>query len=114
MEIDWFVSMATNLIAYADDAGSKRLGEVSFELLSQKWGATKSIRCVPYSKLDEVDFKTVTGVLVMTVVARDGGILREISRDLRAYMEAGMYPDVSWHRSAFRKAAEPGRSLRVS
>ncbi|WP_223528202.1 hypothetical protein [Pseudomonas sp. A-RE-23] len=89
-EIDWSVSMATNLIVYADDAGSKKLGEVAHELLSQKWGATKSIGCVPYSQLDGVDFDTVTGVLVATVVARDGGILREISRDLRAYMGAGV------------------------
>lgn len=88
LEIDWCVSMATNLIVYADDAGSKRLGEVTLELLSQKWSATKSIRCVPYSELDGVDFKTVTGVLIATVVARDGGILREVSRDLRAYMDA--------------------------
>lgn len=89
-EIDWSVSMATNLIVYADDPGSKKLGELTHELLSQKWGATKSIQCVPYSQLDEVDFGTVTGVLVTTVVARDGGILREISRDLRAYMDASV------------------------
>lgn len=87
-EIDWSVSMATNLIVYADDDGSKKLGEVAHEILSEKWGATKSIRCVPYSELDQVNFETVSGVLVATVVARDGGILREISRDLRAYMEA--------------------------
>lgn len=89
-EIDWSVSMATNLIVYADDDGSKKLGEVTNEMLSQKWGATKSIRCVPYSELDQVDFETVSGVLVATVVARDGGILREISRDLRAYMDASV------------------------
>ncbi|MFS0827233.1 hypothetical protein [Pseudomonas phoenicis] len=87
-EIDWSVSMATNLIVYADDDGSKKLGEVAREMLSEKWGATKSIRCVPYSELDQVNFETVSGALVATVVARDGGILREISRDLRAYMEA--------------------------
>lgn len=87
-EVDWSVSMATNLIVYADDDGSKKLGEVAHEMLSEKWGTTKSIRCVPYSELDQVDFKTVSGVLVATVVARDGGILREISRDLRAYMDA--------------------------
>lgn len=86
-EIDWSVSMATNLIVYADDDGSKKLGEVAREMLSEKWGATKSIRCVPYSELDQVNFETVSGALVATVVARDGGILREISRDLRAYME---------------------------
>lgn len=87
-EIDWSVSMATNLIVYADDDGSKKLGQVTYEMLSEKWGTTKSIRCVPYSKLDQVDFESVSGVLVTTVVARDGGILREISRDLRAYMGA--------------------------
>ncbi len=89
-EIDWSVSMATNLIVYADDSGSKQLGELVHEMLSQKWETNKSICCVAYSQLDEVDFSTVSGVLVATVVARDGGILREISRDLRAYMEAGV------------------------
>ncbi|WP_341524022.1 hypothetical protein AABC73_13615 [Pseudomonas sp. G.S.17] len=87
-EIDWSLSMATNLIVHADDPGSKRLGEITHELLSQKWGEAKTIHCVPYTQLDEVDFSAVSGVLVATVVARDGGILREISRDLRAYMDA--------------------------
>lgn len=36
-EIDWSVSMATNLIVYADDDGSKKLGEVAHEMLSEKW-----------------------------------------------------------------------------
>jgi hypothetical protein len=86
-EIDWSVSLTTNLIVHANDAGSHVLAEKAKELLQNKLGAHKALQCVPYSDLDGVDFETVTGVLAVTIVARDGGILRQISRDLRAYMK---------------------------
>lgn len=86
-EIDWSVSLATNLIVHANDAGSHVLAEKVQELLQNKLGAHKTVQCVPYVELEGVDFKTVTGVLAVTIVARDGGILRQISRDLRAYMK---------------------------
>lgn len=86
-EIDWSVSLATNLIIYADDDRSHVLAEKAQKLLQNKLGAHKTVQCVPYEAMEEVDFNTVTGVLAVTVVARDGGILRQISRDLRAYMK---------------------------
>lgn len=85
-EIDWSVSLATNLIIHADDLGSQALAIKAQELLQAKLGASKTIQCVSYGELERVDFEKVTGALAVTVVARDGGILRQISRDLRAYL----------------------------
>lgn len=86
-EIDWSVSMATNLIIHSDDPGSVKLAKMVHERL-QKRLVDKPIRIEPCSGLDIQKFESITGVLVVTVVARDGGILREISRDLRAYIDA--------------------------
>lgn len=86
-EIDWSVSMATNLIIYSDDPGSIKLAEIVRERL-QKRLVVNDVRVESCSALDADKFEGVTGVLVVTVVARDGGILREISRDLRAYIDA--------------------------
>lgn len=84
-EIDWSVSLATNLIIYADDDSSKVLAKKTQELLQKKLGAHKAVQCVSYNDMESVNFNTITGVLAVTVVARDGGILRQISRDLRTY-----------------------------
>ena len=89
-EIDWSVSLATNLIVHSNDPGSQVLAEQAQDLLKKKLGAKKVIQCVVDSKLEKVNFEGVTGVLVVTMVARDGGNLREISRDLRAYMDQGV------------------------
>ena len=86
-EIDWSVSLATNLIVHPDDVDSKALGEEVLRQLQNRLGSAKQVKLVAYSDLENINFNDVTGVLVVTVVARDGGVLREISRDLRAYME---------------------------
>lgn len=89
-EIDWSVSMATNLIIHSDDSGSVKLAEIVRERLQGRLGEAKHLRVESCSELEIDKFAGVTGVLVVTVVARDGGILREISRDLRAYVGAAI------------------------
>lgn len=87
-EIDWSVSMATNLIIHSDDTGSVKLAEKVRERLQKRFSDAKNVRVESCSKLEIDKFEGITGVLVVTVIARDGGILREISRDLRAYIDA--------------------------
>jgi hypothetical protein len=87
-EIDWSVSMATNLIIHSDDPGSISLAEIVCDSLQTRLNGASPVKVVSCSTLDVTSFEGVTGVLVVTGVARDGGVLREISRDLRSYIDA--------------------------
>lgn len=86
-EIHWRVATAINHIIYADDAGSKELAEHAATLLQEARNSSTTPKVLCYDDLDDLSLKGATGVLIIQALAGDGGLLREISRDLREYLK---------------------------
>lgn len=87
-EINWSFPLSINLVIHADDEGSRRLAEDILSRLRSRLANGDAIRLIPYKDLAKSICDNVAGVLVVSAVSRDGGVLREISRDLRSYIKA--------------------------
>lgn len=87
-EINWSLPLAITTIIHADDEGSRLLAVEVLRHIKLKLANSDSITLVPHQDLQNIDFTAVKGVLVVSAVSRDGGVLREISRDLRSYIKA--------------------------
>src|SRR5439155_19050704 len=77
----------------ADDDGSKALAEAAADKLHAAKGCPDRPVVTAYSNLATDTLAQAHGVLVVQAVAGDGGLLREISRDLREFIA----PDVPRH-----------------
>ena len=82
-EISWRFPIATNLVIHAADDSSLRLAQAVVEKLREKRESDRPIRLIASADLLATECSDVTGVVVVSAVSRDGGVLREISRDLR-------------------------------
>lgn len=85
-EIEWSVSLTVDHIIHTDDNASKHIAEQAGNIIKAAKGLSTSPKLIPYSTLSAKDLVTAHGLLVVTAVAGDGGLLREISRDLREYV----------------------------
>src|SRR5690606_21314939 len=65
----------------------KDLAEHAATLLQQARSSSVEPKVLCYDDLNDQSLKDATGVLVVQAVAGDGGLLREISRDLREYLD---------------------------
>ena len=89
-EINWKVSVAVDTLVCTNDPGSIDIAnKVSAIIGLHKTDAVKPVVHV-YGQLDWANVVNATGVLVITAVARDGGLLREISRDLREFLNPAL------------------------
>lgn len=82
-EINWRFPLVTNLVIHASDESSLRLAQEIVIKLREKIESEKPIQLVASENLLTTDCTNVRGVVVVSAVSRDGGVLREISRDLR-------------------------------
>lgn len=89
-EISWCVSAAINHVVHADDAGSKVLAEKAADKLHTARCCAARPPVTAYRDLGANTLENATGVLVVQAVAGDGGLLREISRDLREFLPPGI------------------------
>lgn len=87
-EIDWSFPLTVSHVIHADDEASKALAVIVVARLRTRLAAGSSITVLPYHELEKDNCKDATGVVIVSTVARDGGVLREISRDLRSYIKA--------------------------
>lgn len=87
-EIDWSFPLTVSHVIHADDEASKSLAKIVVDRLRTRLAAGSSATVIPYNELEENKCKDATGVVIVSTVARDGGVLREISRDLRSYIKA--------------------------
>lgn len=87
-EIDWSFPLTVSHVIHADDEASKALSGIVVARLRTRLADGSSIKVIPYQKLEKDNCKDATGVVIVSTVARDGGVLREISRDLRSYIKA--------------------------
>jgi hypothetical protein len=90
-EISWSFPIDVSHIIYAADDVSKSLAVLILSILEKKLANGDSISLISYSNLEAMmPDSTATGIVVVSAVSRDGGILREISRDLRSCIKAGI------------------------
>ncbi|WP_201016828.1 hypothetical protein, partial [Pseudomonas cichorii] len=87
-EIDWSFPLTVSHVIHADDQASEALAGIVVDRLRTRLADGSSITVIPYHQLEENNCKDATGVVIVSTVARDGGVLREISRDLRSYIKA--------------------------
>jgi len=92
-EIAWRVAVGIDCVVHADDAGSRALAERAVDKLHAAKGCTARPIVIAYGHLDAVALEHAQGVLVVQAVAGDGGLLREVSRDLREFLR----PEVPRH-----------------
>lgn len=85
-EVDWCVSVAIDHIIHADDDGSQALAEAAATVLQTAKGSDTRPSVIPYADLTDTTLNQAKGVLVVHAVAGDGGLLREVSRDLREFL----------------------------
>ncbi|WP_432721160.1 hypothetical protein R0381_002667 [Jeongeupia wiesaeckerbachi] len=85
-EIDWRVSVAIDHIIHAGDTGSQTLAEAAANVLQAAKGSAIRPAIISYTDLTDTILNRAKGVLVVHAVAGDGGLLREISRDLREFL----------------------------
>lgn len=85
-EIAWRVPVSIDHLVHADDEGSRILAEQAARMLQGAKGGTAPPAITGYRSLTRDILHDVKGVLVVQAVAGDGGLMREISRDLREYL----------------------------
>jgi len=87
-EIDWSFPLTVSHVIHANDNASKHLARSIVRRLKGRLADNNKIRLVSYETLDAAVCKDAEGVVVVSAVSRNGGVLREISRDLRSYIDA--------------------------
>ncbi|MBP0621140.1 hypothetical protein [Cupriavidus consociatus] len=86
-EIDWSVGSAVDHIISANDAGSRALADHAANRLHNTKDCKQRPSVTCYDDLGPTTLESARGVLVVQAVAGDGGLLREISRDLREFLK---------------------------
>lgn len=86
-EIAWRVPVSIDHLVHADDEGSRVLAAKAAQLLQQAKGGAAPPTLTSYNALTAETFHQSKGVLVIQAVAGDGGLMREISRDLREFLQ---------------------------
>lgn len=89
-EIDWRVPVSIDHVIYVNDDGSKALAEAAANKLQAAKGCTTKPITIAHSDLTQNTLTSAQGVLVVHAVAGDGGLLREISRDLREFIPSNI------------------------
>lgn len=87
-EINWSFPLIVSDVIYANDEASKHLASTIRDKLKSKLITKNPIRLIAYDRLEKATDEPVTGVVIVSAVSRDGGVLREISRDLRSYIDS--------------------------
>lgn len=85
-EVAWRVPVSVNHVIHAGDAGSKVLAEEVANTLQEMQRANGPTPIVARAELSSGALRDATGVLVVQALAGDGGLMREISRDLREFL----------------------------
>ena len=87
-EIDWSFPLTVSHVIHANDNASKYLASSIVRRLKNRLAEKNQIQQISFDALDSNTCKGAKGIVVVSAVSRNGGILREISRDLRSYIDA--------------------------
>lgn len=86
-EIDWCVTLAVDHVVYTSDTTSKKIAELAAQRIKQSKQASILPEIVSSERLRHDTISNANGILIVTAVIGDGSLLREISRDLREYVQ---------------------------
>lgn len=89
-EMRWSVPVAVDHIVSTNDPGSRQMAQSAASILQDARGSSTAPTVIAYEDLKPDSLSTAKGVLVVTAIAGDGGLLREISRDLREFVKASL------------------------
>ncbi|MEA9605787.1 hypothetical protein QY702_04800 [Xanthomonas campestris pv. plantaginis] len=81
----WQIPASVDTVIYVDDNGSELLAQSLADELQEAKGAGSALTLLSNSALSAEALKSSKGVAVVQAVAGDGGMLREVSRDLREF-----------------------------
>ena len=84
-ELLWSLSVSVNCVVYASDDASHELAERAKSIIESANKIKDSVSLVASNELNEKVLAKIKGVLVVTMFAGNGGVLRQISRDLREF-----------------------------
>lgn len=87
-ELNWSLPSAVNTIVHNVDEPSKILAGNIKKLLQESSSHYDNIKIVNSNDLNFESLKECTGVIVVCAFAGDGGVLRQISRDLREFEDS--------------------------
>ena len=87
-ELEWYLPAAVDHVIHADDPGSRSLATAAAVRIQLLKGTTQQPRITSYSEMNAGALAGTRGVLVVQAVTGDGGLLREISRDLREFLDS--------------------------
>ncbi len=85
-EIDWCITLAVDHIIHTPDSASKKLANVVMEKIHVHKQSSESFSVISSDNICRENLKIAKGILVVTAIAGDGSLLREISRSLREYV----------------------------
>jgi hypothetical protein len=84
-ELKWNVSLAIDHIVHTNDEASKEIALLTALDIKSLKNATLPPKVISYNDLNQESIKDAHGILIISALASDGGVFREISRDLREY-----------------------------
>jgi hypothetical protein len=87
-EINWSFPLTISHLICANDNASYRLASEILNRLKVRLSGGCNIKLVSHQDLENSGCESATGIVVVSAVCRDGGVLRDISRDLRSYVKA--------------------------
>lgn len=85
-ELRWAVPLSVDHIIYTDDDSSKCIAKNAAKIISTIKNIRELPKCIPNTQMSREELEKATGILIIAALAGDGGVLREISRDLREYV----------------------------
>lgn len=86
-ELSWSLSISVDTIVHVDDPASKLISGFCKKIIEGLHGGGRSVSVYSHATVDKSVLKESAGVLVVSAIAGDGGILRELARDLREFID---------------------------
>lgn len=86
-EIDWCVTLAVDYVVYTSDTTSEKIAELAAKRIKELNHASILPKIVSSDELCHETISNANGILIVSAVIGDGSLLREISRDLREYVQ---------------------------
>lgn len=88
-EIQWKLSLSVDHIVHAADHSSKDIASDIAKLIHEIKDNKEAPKVISYADLTSDCLKAAKGVLIVTAISGNGGLLRDISRDLRERLPTG-------------------------
>lgn len=86
-ELSWSLSISIDTIIHVDDPASKLLADLCKKIIDGFHGGGRSVSVYSHAAVDKSVLGGSAGILIVSAIAGDGGILRELARDLREFID---------------------------